>query len=434
MSWHCLLCLADIKVPSNQIQNYPRLKLNSFKYIDGTLHCEEVAIEDIASKYGTPSYIYSEREIRNNAKAYLSSLKKPGIICFSVKALSNIHILKILANEGCGFDVVSAGELQRCFEAGISGEKIIFSGVGKSEQEIALAISSDIYSINAESVSEINRISKVAGEIGKVAPLGIRINPDISIASHEYIQTGKKDDKFGIDLRDALTVIKKVLNLPNLELKGIACHIGSQISDLDFFKKAAASMLEILNETDALNINLSFIDMGGGGGITYIDEKHLDPKEIIEQIEKVLHERSELLVLEPGRSIVGNAGALVSRIEYLKSSFAIVDAGMNDLIRPALYKAKHKVVDVNLSSAKKKSLKVVGPICESGDYLSQETELNSVEGDLIAVLGAGAYGSVMSSNYNSRARAPEILVNGNEFRLIKRRESVADLLSLETSL
>jgi len=408
--------------------------LNSFKYIDGTLHCEEVAIEDIASKYGTPSYIYSEREIRNNAKAYLSSLKKPGIICFSVKALSNIHILKILANEGCGFDVVSAGELQRCFEAGISGEKIIFSGVGKSEQEIALAISSDIYSINAESVSEINRISKVAGEIGKVAPLGIRINPDISIASHEYIQTGKKDDKFGIDLRDALTVIKKVLNLPNLELKGIACHIGSQISDLDFFKKAAASMLEILNETDALNINLSFIDMGGGGGITYIDEKHLDPKEIIEQIEKVLHERSELLVLEPGRSIVGNAGALVSRIEYLKSSFAIVDAGMNDLIRPALYKAKHKVVDVNLSSAKKKSLKIVGPICESGDYLSQETELNSVEGDLIAVLGAGAYGSVMSSNYNSRARAPEILVNGNEFRLIKRRESVADLLSLETSL
>ena len=408
--------------------------MNSFKYIDGTLHCEEVAIEDIASKYGTPSYIYSEREIRNNAKAYLSSLKKPGIICFSVKALSNIHILKILANEGCGFDVVSAGELQRCFEAGISGEKIIFSGVGKSEQEIALAISSDIYSINAESVSEINRISKVAGEIGKVAPLGIRINPDISIASHEYIQTGKKDDKFGIDLRDALTVIKKVLNLPNLELKGIACHIGSQISDLDFFKKAAASMLEILNETDALNINLSFIDMGGGGGITYIDEKHLDPKEIIEQIEKVLHERSELLVLEPGRSIVGNAGALVTRIEYLKSSFAIVDAGMNDLIRPALYKAKHKVVDVNLSSAKKRSLKIVGPICESGDYLSQETELNSVEGDLIAVLGAGAYGSVMSSNYNSRARAPEILVNGNEFRLIKRRESVADLLSLETSL
>jgi diaminopimelate decarboxylase len=408
--------------------------LNSFKYIDGTLHCEEVAIEDIASKYGTPSYIYSEREIRNNAKAYLSSLKKPGIICFSVKALSNIHILKILANEGCGFDVVSAGELQRCFEAGISGEKIIFSGVGKSEQEIALAISSDIYSINAESVSEINRISKVAGEIGKVAPLGIRINPDISIASHEYIQTGKKDDKFGIDLRDALAVIKKVLSLPNLELKGIACHIGSQISDLDFFKKATESMLEILNETDALNINLSFIDMGGGGGITYIDEKHLDPKEIIEQIEKVLHERSELLVLEPGRSIVGNAGALVTRIEYLKSSFAIVDAGMNDLIRPALYKAKHKVVDVNLSSAKKKSLKVVGPICESGDYLSQETELNSVEGDLIAVLGAGAYGSVMSSNYNSRARAPEILVNGNEFRLIKRRESVADLLSLETSL
>ena len=408
--------------------------MNSFKYIDGTLHCEEVAIEDIASKYGTPSYIYSEREIRNNAKAYLSSLKKPGIICFSVKALSNIHILKILANEGCGFDVVSAGELQRCFEAGISGEKIIFSGVGKSEQEIALAISSDIYSINAESVSEINRISKVAGEIGKVAPLGIRINPDISIASHEYIQTGKKDDKFGIDLRDALTVTKKVLSLPNLELKGIACHIGSQISDLDFFKKATESMLEILNETDALNINLSFIDMGGGGGITYIDEKHLDPKEIIEQIEKVLHERSELLVLEPGRSIVGNAGALVSRIEYLKSSFAIVDAGMNDLIRPALYKAKHKVVDVNLSSAKKKSLKVVGPICESGDYLSQETELNSVEGDLIAVLGAGAYGSVMSSNYNSRARAPEILVNGNEFRLIKRRESVADLLSLETSL
>lgn len=408
--------------------------MNSFKYIDGTLHCEEVAIEDIASKYGTPSYIYSEREIRNNAKAYLSSLKKPGIICFSVKALSNIHILKILANEGCGFDVVSAGELQRCFEAGISGEKIIFSGVGKSEQEIALAISSDIYSINAESVSEINRISKVAGEIGKVAPLGIRINPDISIASHEYIQTGKKDDKFGIDLRDALTVTKKVLSLPNLELKGIACHIGSQISDLDFFKKATESMLEILNETDALNINLSFIDMGGGGGITYIDEKHLDPKEIIEQIEKVLHERSELLVLEPGRSIVGNAGALVSRIEYLKSSFAIVDAGMNDLIRPALYKAKHKVVDVNLSSAKKKSLKIVGPICESGDYLSQETELNSVEGDLIAVLGAGAYGSVMSSNYNSRARAPEILVNGNEFRLIKRRESVADLLSLETSL
>ena len=414
--------------------NYPRLELSSFKYINDTLHCEEVAIEDIVSKYGTPSYIYSEREIRNNAKAYLSSLKKPGIICFSVKALSNIHILKILANEGCGFDVVSSGELQRCFEAGISGEKIIFSGVGKSEQEIALAISSDIYSINAESVSEINRISRVAGELGKVAPLGIRINPDISIASHEYIQTGKKDDKFGIDLGDALEVIKRVSSLPNLELKGIACHIGSQISDLGFFKKAAESMLEILNEIDALDINLSFIDMGGGGGITYIDENYLDPKRIIEQIEEVLHKRSEMLVLEPGRSIVGNAGALVSRIEYLKSSFAIVDAGMNDLIRPALYKAKHKVVDVNLSSTKKRPLKVVGPICESGDYLSQESELSSLEGDLIVVLGAGAYGSVMSSNYNSRTRAPEILVNGNQFRLIKRRESVADLLSLETSL
>ncbi len=408
--------------------------MSSFSHENGILCCENVSIAEIADKFGSPVYVYSENHIRSKARDYLTSLSKPGMICFSVKALSNIHILKILADEGCCFDVVSAGEMQRCFAAGIDAGKLIFSGVGKSEQEIAFAIKSGIFSINAESFSEIERISKIAAELDTVAPLGIRINPDISIASHEYIQTGKKEDKFGINTEDALSKLKEISNNPHLELKGIACHIGSQISDTAYFKEAAKSMLRVISEIDALDLTCSFIDMGGGGAINYINEKEMAPKDIIEAIEDVLKERNELLVLEPGRSIVGNAGALITKVEYLKSSFAIVDAGMNDLIRPALYKAEHKIVDVNLSLKENKTLKVVGPICESGDYLSQESQLQADEGDYIAVLGAGAYGSVMSSNYNSRTRAPEILVNGDNYRLIRKRESVADLINPEINL
>ena len=408
--------------------------MNNFSYEDGTLFCENVPIAEIAEKFGSPAYVYSENHIRGKARDYLKSLSRPGMVCFSVKALSNIHILKILDEEGCCFDVVSAGEMQRCFTAGVDAGKLIFSGVGKSEQEIAYAIKSGIFSINAESFSEIERISRIAAELDTIAPLGIRINPDISVASHEYIQTGKKEDKFGINIEDALSKLKDISNNPHLELKGVACHIGSQISDTAYFKEAAISMLRVMSKIDALNLSCSFIDMGGGGAINYIDEQEMEPKDIIEVIEDVLKERNELLVLEPGRSIVGNAGALITKVEYLKSSFAIVDAGMNDLIRPALYKAEHKIVDVNLSPKEKTTLKVVGPICESGDYLSQETLLQADEGDYIAVLGAGAYGSVMSSNYNSRARAPEILVNGDNYRLIRKRESIADLINPEINL
>ena len=408
--------------------------MNNFSYEDGTLFCENVPIAEIAEKFGSPAYVYSENHIRGKARDYLKSLSRPGMVCFSVKALSNIHILKILDEEGCCFDVVSAGEMQRCFTAGVDAGKLIFSGVGKSEQEIAYAIKSGIFSINAESFSEIERISRIAAELDTIAPLGIRINPDISVASHEYIQTGKKEDKFGINIEDALSKLKDISNNPHLELKGVACHIGSQISDTAYFKEAAISMLRVMAEIDSLNLSCSFIDMGGGGAINYIDEQEMEPKDIIEVIEDVLKERNELLVLEPGRSIVGNAGALITKVEYLKSSFAIVDAGMNDLIRPALYKAEHKIVDVNLSPKEKTTLKVVGPICESGDYLSQETLLQADEGDCIAVLGAGAYGSVMSSNYNSRARAPEILVNGDNYRLIRKRESIADLINPEINL
>ena len=408
--------------------------MNNFSYEDGTLFCENVPIAEIAEKFGSPAYVYSENHIRGKARDYLKSLSRPGMVCFSVKALSNIHILKILDEEGCCFDVVSAGEMQRCFTAGVDVGKLIFSGVGKSEQEIAYAIKSGIFSINAESFSEIERISRIAAELDTIAPLGIRINPDISVASHEYIQTGKKEDKFGINIEDALSKLKDISNNSHLELKGVACHIGSQISDTAYFKEAAISMLRVMAEIDSLNLSCSFIDMGGGGAINYIDEQEMEPKDIIEVIEDVLKERNELLVLEPGRSIVGNAGALITKVEYLKSSFAIVDAGMNDLIRPALYKAEHKIVDVNLSPKEKTTLKVVGPICESGDYLSQETLLQADEGDYIAVLGAGAYGSVMSSNYNSRARAPEILVNGDNYRLIRKRESIADLINPEINL
>ena len=408
--------------------------MNNFSHESGILFCENVSIAEITEKFGSPAYVYSENHIRGKARDYLKSLSRPGMICFSVKALSNIHILKILDEEGCCFDVVSAGEMQRCFSAGVDAGKLIFSGVGESEQEIAFAIKSGIFSINAESFSEIDKISRIAAELDTVAPLGIRINPDISVASHEYIQTGKKEDKFGINIEDALSKLKDISNNPHLELKGVACHIGSQISDIAYFKEAAISMLKVMSGIDALNLSCSFIDMGGGGAINYIDEQEMAPKDIVEVIEDVLKERNELLVLEPGRSIVGNAGALITKVEYLKSSFAIVDAGMNDLIRPALYKAEHKIVDVNLSSKEKKTLKVVGPICESGDYLSQETLLQADEGDYIAVLGAGAYGSVMSSNYNSRARAPEILVSGDKYRLIRKRESISDLINPEINL
>lgn len=410
------------------------MNLDGFRYESNALYCENVPISEIIDKFGTPIYVYSENHIRNKSREYVKSLSKPGMICFSVKALSNIHVLKILAEEGCCFDVVSGGEIQRCIEAGIDTHKLIFSGVGKTEQEIRYAIKSGIFSINAESFSEIDRIAKIAAELETRAPIGIRINPNISITSHEYIQTGKKEDKFGINIEEVFSKLELIAKTPFLELKGIACHIGSQISDLAYFREAAQSMLKVISKIDKLNLTLSFIDMGGGSAINYIKEKELSPREVIDVIEKVLDGRNELLVLEPGRSIVGNAGALITRVEYLKSKFAIVDAGMNDLIRPALYKAEHKVIDVSLSFETKKPLKVVGPICESGDYLSQEANLQAKEGDLIAVLGAGAYGFVMSSNYNSRTRAPEILVNRDNFRLIRRRESVADLIRLETEL
>ncbi len=399
------------------------------------LFIDEVSLEDIAKEYGTPVYVYSGSKLKENLKGYLSSIREKDKICYSVKSNSNIHLLELLADLGSGFDVVSGNELRKCLEAGAKPEDIVFSGVGKTEEELVLAIKENIFSINIESEEELDRIIKTAKDLEKKAQCMIRINPDISSESHPYIQTGLKTSKFGI-LREGIdSLVEKASKSGLINLKGIASHVGSQIFNKELIFENLNLLIEIANNLIRQGHALSYIDLGGGLGISYQEEKELKPRGVLEEVISKLEPLNLNLLLEPGRSISGNTGVLLSKVEYLKKTsdlnFAVIDSGMNDLLRPSLYQAWHNISVVATNNQKELSYTVVGPVCESGDTFGEDRILSLDEDSILAIHDAGAYGHVMSSNYNSRLRPPEILVEGQEIKVIRRRETFDDLLRQE---
>lgn len=409
--------------------------MDHFHYKEDELYAEDVALKNVADKYGTPAFIYSKATLERHAQAYINSFKSmDGLVCFSVKALSNIAVLKTLKNSGCGFDIVSGGELHRALLAGADPKKIIFSGVGKSKDEMVAGIENNILSFNVESEHELSRLSMVAAEMKKIAPVAIRFNPNVDAGVHEFTKTGRKSDKFGVSIEAAKDLVKKCSESASLKLVGLTCHIGSQIMELKGFEDAAKQALKLLIELDRLNINLDFIDMGGGLGVNYVGEETIQPFELIESYEKIFAGRNERLILEPGRSISANAGIMLTRVEYKKNDFLIADAAMNDLLRPALYQAHHDVWPVRKTNNATSNVSLVGPICETGDFLAKNINIEGSEGDLLAVRTVGAYGFVMSSNYNSRPRAPEIMVDNDKFYLIRKREDYSSLTTLEEGL
>ena len=409
--------------------------MDYFNYKQDELFAEEVSLKDIADQHGTPAYVYSRATLERHAKAYTDSFSAmSGLVCFSVKALSNISILKVLKDCGCGFDIVSGGELHRALLAGADPQKIIFSGVGKSEVEMAAGINSGILSFNIESKSELMRLESVASSMQKIAPIAIRFNPGVDAGVHEFTKTGRKSDKFGVSIEDALELAEYCIKSKSLQMVGLTCHIGSQITELEKFEEAAHQSLKMLYEVEALGATLDFIDMGGGLGVTYVNEETIEPHELIQSYEQIFQGRSERLIVEPGRSISANAGVMLARVEYKKEKFLIIDAAMNDLLRPALYQAHHDVWQVQNNSNELQNYNVVGPICETSDFLAKNVALSAGEGDLLAIRTVGAYGFVMSSNYNSRPRAAEILVDKDQFSLIRRRECLSDLTALEERL
>ena len=403
--------------------------------IEGKLFIDEVSLEDLAKEYGTPVYVYSGSKLKENLKGYLSSVREQDKVCYSVKSNSNIHLLELLADLGSGFDVVSGNELRKCLEAGAKPEDIVFSGVGKTEEELVLAIKENIFSINIESEEELDRIIKTAKDLEKKAQCMIRINPDISSESHPYIQTGLKTSKFGI-LREGIdSLVEKASKSGLINLKGIASHVGSQIFNKELIFENLNLLIEIANNLIRQGHALSYIDLGGGLGISYQEEKELKPRAVLEEVISKLEPLNLNLLLEPGRSISGNTGVLLSKVEYLKKTsdlnFAVIDSGMNDLLRPSLYQAWHNISVVGTSNQKALSYEVVGPVCESGDTFGKDRTLSLDKDSILAIHDAGAYGHVMSSNYNSRLRPPEILVEGQEIKVIRRRETFDDLLRQE---
>ena len=403
--------------------------------IEGKLFIDEVSLEDLAKEYGTPVYVYSGSKLKENLNGYLSSVREEDKVCYSVKSNSNIHLLELLADLGSGFDVVSGNELRKCLEAGAKPEDIVFSGVGKTEEELVLAIKENIFSINIESEEELDRIIKTAKDLEIKAQCMIRINPDISSESHPYIQTGLKTSKFGILREGVDSLVEKASKSGLINLKGIASHVGSQIFNKELIFENLNLLIEIANNLIRQGHALSYIDLGGGLGISYQEEKELKPRRVLEEVISKLEPLNLNLLLEPGRSISGNTGVLLSKVEYLKKTsdlnFAVIDSGMNDLLRPSLYQAWHNISVVETNNQKELSYEVVGPVCESGDTFGEDRILSLNEDSILAIHDAGAYGHVMSSNYNSRLRPPEILVEGQEIKVIRRREVFDDLLRQE---
>jgi diaminopimelate decarboxylase len=404
--------------------------------IDGRLHLEGVALDTLAERFGTPLYVYSRQALESAYQAYADAFADtPHLICYAVKANASLAILNLFARLGAGFDIVSGGELARVLAAGGDANKIVFSGVGKTTDEMRAALDAGILCFNVESVSELHRLNRVAGELGKMAPVSFRVNPDVDPKTHPYISTGLKENKFGVPIADAPALYRLAAGLPNLIITGIDCHIGSQLTDLSPLADAADRVLALVDALAAEGITLHHIDLGGGVGIRYRDETPPDLAAYGRVLAARFAGRREKLLLEPGRSLVGNAGLLLARVEYLKpgedKNFAIVDAAMNDLMRPALYEAYHAIVAVNERPTPAKRYDIVGPICETGDFLGFARDLAIEEGDLLALLSAGAYGMSMASNYNSRPRAAEILVDKNEIHLIRQRETIDGLMAGE---
>jgi diaminopimelate decarboxylase len=409
----------------------------SFHYQNNQLHAEQVAVETIAKEFGTPCYIYSRAALEQNWLAFDNALKHSHRICYAVKANSNLAVLNLLARLGSSFDIVSGGELARVLAAGGKAENIIFSGVGKSSAEIQQALAADIYCFNVESEAELLRINTIAKQHNKRAPVALRINPNINAKTHPYISTGLKENKFGIALENALTLFQQAHTLSNINLIGIGCHIGSQITETEPFLQALDCLLNLINTLKQQNILLQHIDIGGGFGVPYCDEQIPAYAEFCKAITEKLTSYELELIIEPGRSIAANAGILVTRVEYLKhtahKNFAIVDAAMNDLLRPALYDAWQNIISVQLhnNDAIENTYDVVGPVCETGDFLGLDRKLKINEHDLLAICDTGAYGFVMSSNYNSRPRAAEIMVDNDKYFLAREREKINTLFTNE---
>lgn len=403
---------------------------------EGNLFVENILGAELAKKYGTPAFIYSSEVIRNNYALYSNQKREDDLICYAVKANSNLNIIKMLVDIGSGFDVVSGNELKKCLLAGADKNKIVFSGVAKSEEEITHAIENEILSINIESINEYKRIEKISSSLNKKVKCALRVNPDITIGSHKYIETGAKSSKFGLGKKDVNEVSALALKSENIELTTIACHIGSQISDENLILQSLDYIFVIAEELKKQGHEISCLDIGGGLGIKYHNEKKGDPALLIKEIKRRLNGTNYKFILEPGRSIIGNAGILISKVEYIKEAgdkkFAIVDTGMNDLIRPSLYEAWHGVMELENRKVKSEKYDIAGPVCETGDVLATDRELRILPNDIIALMDVGAYGSVMSSNYNSRLKPVEILVTGDKAEVIRRRESFEDLIALET--
>ena len=412
--------------------------MNCFNYTNGKLFAEGVNLQDLADNYGTPAYVYSRAALEHNFLAYKNALvDDKHLICYAVKANSNIAVLNLLARLGSGFDIVSAGELERVLVAGGDPAKIVFSGVAKTASEMAKAIDAGIHCFNVESVSELELLQDVAAAVEATVNVSLRVNPDVDAKTHPYISTGLKENKFGIEIEEAIHVYRQGKDLSNLRLIGVDCHIGSQLTDMRPFLDAIDRVLELVDTLAEDGIAIEHLDLGGGLGVCYKDEVPPTPAEFLASVQNHLTGRDLQLIFEPGRSIVANTGILLTRVEYLKSNsaknFAIIDAAMNDMLRPALYQAWMDIKPVQpKDDIEALTYDVVGPVCETGDFLGKDRELALAEGDLLALFGAGAYGFTMASNYNSRGRPPEIIVDGETCNLVRARETATDLIRSET--
>ena len=413
--------------------------MDFFQYKNEQLYVEDLPVKQLAEEFGTPLYIYSRATLERHWHAFDSALgEHPHLICYAVKANSNIGILNIMAKLGSGFDIVSQGELERVLAAGGEASKVVFSGVAKSRAEIMRALEVGIRCFNVESVAELHHINQIAGEMEKIAPISLRVNPDVDAHTHPYISTGLKENKFGVSVDEAREVYKLAATLPHVKITGMDCHIGSQLTELQPFLDATDRLIRLMEQLKEDGITLKHLDLGGGLGVTYTDETPPHPSDYATTLLNKLKNYEDLeIILEPGRAIAANAGILLAKVQYLKSNesrnFAITDTGMNDMIRPALYEAYMNIIEIDRTLGREKAIyDVVGPVCETSDFLGKQRKLAIAEGDYIAQRSAGAYGASMSSNYNSRPRTAEVLVDRDKAHLIRRRESLSELWALES--
>ena len=410
-----------------------------FDYRNDELFVESVSLKQIAHEFGTPCYVYSRAALTQAYQAFDSAFaNRDHLICYAVKANSNIAILNLFARLGSGFDIVSGGELQRVIKAGGDPGKTVFSGVGKNAGEMRLALNANILCFNVESEAELIVLNQIAKDMGKIAPVSLRVNPDVDAKTHPYISTGLKENKFGVPASEAERIYQSAHQYPHIRFTGLDCHIGSQLTELEPFLQASSKMLRLLETLQSQGLRIEHLDLGGGLGIRYTDETPPSIKDYVSALCASTQQVKQRLLIEPGRSLVGNSGILLTRVEYLKHTparnFAIVDAAMNDLMRPALYDAYHDILPVHKNGGEFKSYQVVGPVCETGDFLGHDRELSLNDGDLLAVMSAGAYGMSMSSNYNTRPRAAEIMVDRDTIHVIRQRETIDELIAAEHTL